>query len=134
MPVDESSVREQIWNLEKFRKWSRKNELVFLPQMMEDGENIMGLTSVLYKERKWLLVVTDRKLILLYRKLVDGYEKTLPIAHVISASCEAGLMFAKLVIVTKKDRITFDSVIKGDAIAIRDILSELVEKGQARPQ
>lgn len=129
MPLEESSVREQIWNLSRFRRWSNKNELVFLPQLMEKDENIMGLTSVLYAERKWLLVVTDRKLVLLYRKIVNGFEQTIPLSDIISVSCKKGFMFAKLTVGTRKGEMIFDSVIKNDALAIKDILSGMILKG-----
>ena len=129
MPIDESSIRGQILKLKDFRRWSNKNELIFLPQLMEEEEIVKGLTSVLYKERKWLMILTDRKVIFLYRKMIDGIQESISLSDIVSVSCETGLMFARLILRTDKKEMNLESILKKDALIIKDLLSDmLIEK------
>lgn len=129
MPIDESSIRGQILKLKDFRRWSNKNELTFLPQLMVEEEIIKALTSVLYNERKWLMVLTDRKVIFLYRKMIDGIQESIPLSDIVSVSCETGLMFARLILQTDKKEMNLDSILKKDALVIKELLSDmLIEK------
>ncbi len=128
MPVDESSIRGQILRLKDFRRWSNKTELNFLPQLMEGEEIVKALTSVLYKERKWLMVLTDRKVIFLYRKIIDGIQETIPLSEIVSVSCETGLMFARLILQTDEKKMNLDSILKKDAQIIKELLSDLLIK------
>lgn len=127
MTIDESSLRNQILELKDFRKWANKNELLFLPQLMENTEKIKAVTSVLYIERKWLLVITDKKLIFLYRKIMNGIQETVPVSAIESFTCKTGIMFARLTIQTDTKTMVLDSILKKEALLIRDILSEMLK-------
>lgn len=126
MPIDESSIRGQILKLKDFRRWSNKNELNFLPQLMEEDEIVKALTSVLYKERKWLMVLTDRKVIFIYRKMIDGIQESIPLSEIVSVSCETGMMFARLILQTDKKEMDLESILKKDALIIRELLSDML--------
>ncbi len=128
MPIDESSIRGQILRLKDFRRWSNKTELNFLPQLMEGEEIVKALTSVLYKERKWLMVLTDRKVIFLYRKIIDGFQETIPLSEIVSVSCETSFMFARLILQTDEKEMNLDSILKKDAQIIKELLSDLLIK------
>jgi hypothetical protein len=127
MAAEIQTIRQQIHALQHFRRWERKNELQFLPQLMDGDETVRALTSVLYMERKWLFVITDRKLIFLYRKIINGFQQTVPLSDINSVSCVKGLMFAKLRIVTGKGEMVLESILKKDALLIHDILSGTIQ-------
>lgn len=127
MTTDIQAISEQIYALKDFKRWGRKNELQFLPQLMDEDEHIRALTSILYMERKWLFIVTDKKIIFLYRKILNGFQQTIPLSDITSVSCVKGLMFAKLRIETGDNEMVLESILKKDALLIRDILSETIQ-------
>lgn len=127
MTSEIQTLRQQIDALKDFKRWGRKNELQFLPQLMDEDETVRALTSVLYTERKWLFVVTDKKIIFLYRKIISGLQQTIPLSEIKTVSCAKGLMFAKLRIGTGNNEMVLESILKKDALLIRDILSEAIQ-------
>ncbi|MBN1333440.1 MAG: PH domain-containing protein [Synergistales bacterium] len=125
MAVAEKIVAEQLKALPDFRKWNNKGEIAFLPRILEPDEKILGLTAALYRDHKWLVTVTDKRIIFLRRKLMEGITDQLLMEGIESVKSETGFLFGRIIIGTRKgETLEINSVMKKDAL----LLTAMIEK------
>ncbi|MDF9433006.1 PH domain-containing protein [Chromohalobacter israelensis] len=74
-----------------------KKEIKHLPEVLNDGEPVLGLASGMMDNKTWLIVLTDQRILLLDKGMLYGLRQTeFRLGHVSSVSYETGLMMGKI--------------------------------------
>lgn len=83
-----------------------KKELNYLPEVLQDGEQILAFTSGLMGGNTWLISLTDRRIIFLDKGMIYGLkQEAIPLNRVNAVSGSTGLIFGKIIITDgAKDR------------------------------
>ena len=83
-----------------------KKELNYLPEILQDGEQILAFSSGLMNGNTWLISLTDRRIILLDKGMIYGLkQESIPLNRVNAVSGSTGLFFGKIIITDgAKDR------------------------------
>lgn len=71
----QESVAQQIAQLEKPYIFWTKREISALPEILNNDEKIVALTSGMMKNRTWLLICTDRRMIFLNHNMFLGAQQ-----------------------------------------------------------
>jgi len=123
MPVSDNVISDQIKELKDFRNWQNRPEISFLPKIVDEGEKISAITVGLYIESKWLLTLTDRRIILIHRKFLEALSDEILLKDICSLTLKKGLLFSRMDFLTKDDReLTIESIMKKDADKIMEII------------
>jgi len=124
MAVSEDTVAEQIARLTDCRKWTSKREIFFLPRIIQPEETILGLTSALFREHKWLVTVTDRRIIFLRQKLMEGIQDEIALSDLEKVESRTGLLFGEIhLLTTRGESLTIGSIMKKDVQSLTSIIS-----------
>jgi len=76
-----------------------KKELNYLPEVLQEGEEILAFTSGFMEEDTWLIVLTDKRIIFLNKGMIFGLKQmVIPLDRINSVSGETGLVFGKIYI------------------------------------
>lgn len=76
-----------------------KKELNYLPEILQDGEQVLAFTSGMMDGNTWLLTLTDKRLIFLDKGLIFGLrQEIIPLNRVNAVSGETGLLFGSIYI------------------------------------
>ncbi|MBZ0263365.1 PH domain-containing protein [bacterium] len=76
MAVNKQIVDEQIKALEgTFDTFGTKKEIEYLPEILNPEETIHALASGMLRGTTWLLIVTDKRVIFVDKKMVGGLEQ-----------------------------------------------------------
>ncbi|MCL0096738.1 PH domain-containing protein [Thermodesulfovibrionales bacterium] len=83
-----------------------KKELNFLPEILQDGEEILAFTSGLMGGNTWLITLSDRRIIFLDKGMIYGLKQEIvPLNRVNAISGSTGIIFGKIIITDgAKDR------------------------------
>jgi len=83
-----------------------KKELNYLPEILQDGEQILAFSSGLMNNNTWLISLTDRRIIFLNKGMIYGLkQEVIPLNRVNAVSGSTGLIFGKIIITDgAKDR------------------------------
>ena len=128
MAVDKKVVDEQIKNLGEFHQWFTKKEIKYLPEVLDEGEEIKAMTSGYYEGNTWLIVVTTRRVLFLDKGMIYGLKQMeMPLAQITSVSHKTGLMFGEIEIDTAGGKKKIETISKKDVIKVAAIISDLVK-------
>jgi hypothetical protein len=103
MPVDKAIVEAQIRALPglQYNSFGTKREVAYLPELLAEGETIKALSSGTVDAKMWLIVVTDRRILLLDKGIFFGLSQLeLPIAGIRSVSHKTGMLLGEILIDT----------------------------------
>lgn len=83
-----------------------KKELNYLPEILQDEEQILAFTSGIMGANTWLISLTDRRIIFLDKGMIYGLkQEAIPLNRVNAVSGSTGLIFGKIIITDgAKDR------------------------------
>jgi hypothetical protein len=74
-----------------------KKELHFLPEVLQDGENVIAFSSGLMDGNTWLITLTDRRLIFLDKGMIYCLKQSfIPLDKVNSVSGQTGIFFGTI--------------------------------------
>ncbi|RMH46002.1 MAG: hypothetical protein D6694_03970 [Gammaproteobacteria bacterium] len=84
-----------------------KKELHYLPEILQDGEQILAFTSGMMDGNTWLITLTDRRVIFLDKGMIYGLkQESIPLNRINAVSGTTGLLFGKIIITDgAKDRL-----------------------------
>ena len=84
-----------------------KKELRYLPEILQDGEQILAFTSGVMDGNTWLITLTDKRIIFLDKGMIYGLkQEIIPLNRVNAISGSTGLLLGKIIITDgAKDRI-----------------------------
>lgn len=93
--------------------WTRK-EVRSLPKVLEQGEQVVALTSGFVDNKTWLLVCTDRRVIFLNRGMIYGLKQIqMPLSRINSIDHEVGIAFGSISIWDGATRMTVGTILRG---------------------
>lgn len=76
-----------------------KKELRHLPEVLQDGEQVLAFSSGLMDANTWLITLTNRRIIFLDKGMIFGLKQTvIPLNKVNAISGKTGLMFGEIAI------------------------------------
>ena len=76
-----------------------KKELHYLPEILQEGEEILAFTSGLMDGNTWLITLTNKRIIFLDKGMIFGLKQTvIPLDRINSVSGKTGLMFGEIYI------------------------------------
>lgn len=108
-------VRDQIARLPsegRYLFWTSK-EVRSLPQILEDNERILAITSGFVDKNTWLLVCTDRRVIFLDRGWLYGIKQIqMPLNRINSIDHEIGIAFGTISIWDGATRMTVGTILR----------------------
>jgi len=80
-------------------KFLTKKELMYLPDILQLGEEILTFTSGLMDKNTWLITLTDRRIIFLDKGMLYGLkQEDIPLNRVNAISSSTGLFFGNITI------------------------------------
>lgn len=104
------------------RRWVVEDELKALPDELGEGEQVLTLAEANRGLRAGLLVLTDRRLLWLY-KMFGERRLDLPYAEIESVSGERGFLEAKVTIGAQGEKIEFSEIAPKERLAeIEDLV------------
>ena len=129
MAVDKSVIDEQIKKLGDFDQWFTKKEIRYLPEVIDEGEEIRAMTSGLHEGTTWLIVVTNRRLLFLDKGFFYGLKQMeMPLAQITSVSHKTGLMFGEIEVDTAGGKKKIEQISKKDVPKVAAIISDLLKQ------
>ena len=76
-----------------------KKELHHLPEVLQDGEQILSFSSGIVDANTWLITLTDRRILFLDKGMIFGLkQKSIPLNKINAVSGSTGLIFGKITI------------------------------------
>ncbi|SRR6056297_3224857 len=127
MTVSAEYIKEQLNSLKESRRWINRREIGFLPKIVEEGENIHAMTVTLSKEKKWLLALTDQRIVLIHRMMFDAEKDEISLETISNFKINNGLFFSKIDLdLFDGGKRTFDSIMKKDAKKIAGLLDSAI--------
>lgn len=127
MAQNAEAVKARISKLDGQLLQSVGKELADLPEMLYDDEPIHAVASGLIDGHNWLLVVTDRRILLTYHGTLGGRQDLeLPLSQVKSVSCKTGMLLGELLIDTGGQTKKIKSVQKVHARKVAEEVSRLL--------
>lgn len=83
-----------------------KKELNYLPEVLQNNEQVLAFTSGLMDGNTWLITLTDRRIIFLDKGMIYGMKQEIvPLNRVNAVSGKTGILLGKIVITDgAKDR------------------------------
>ena len=111
-----------------------KKELKYLPEILQDGEQVLGFTSGLMGGNTWLITLTNRKIIFLDKGMLFGLkQETIPLNRINAVSGSTGIFFGKIVITDgAKDREITNVWKKTVTVFINKCQEAIFENSQAK--
>lgn len=131
MAIDKSIIDEQIKALDQFDISFAKKEITYLPEVIVQGEIIMGLTRGFLGGDSYLFAITSRRLLLLHKGMICGLKQIeIPIDQISTISHTIGLMSGKLQIMTISAVMIIEQINKKEVARIAQIISDVVQTSQ----
>ena len=135
MPVDQLQVNEQLKTLSTFSQFGTKKEIAALPEILNTQETIHALGSGMMDNHKWIIVVTDQRILFLDKGMVYGLkQKEIPINTISGISHEVGMLFGSITIGSAATTSKLTQVEKALTAPLAKTLSEVVQASQGSPK
>ncbi|WP_416139054.1 PH domain-containing protein [Halomonas sp. HK25] len=112
-----------------------KKELNHLPELMHDGEQLMGFASGLMDNKTWLIALTDQRILLLDKGMFYGLSQTeFRLGNVSAISYETGMLMGKLVIQVGSVEHTITQVPKKAVATFAELARKAIDDaGEPKP-
>lgn len=102
-----------------------KKELLHLPSVLSDDEQVLAFTSGLMDGNTWLIALTNQRVIFLDKGMIYGLKQaTIPLDKVNAVSGETGIFFGKIIIEDGASSRVITNVWKKTVIAFTNKMRE----------
>jgi hypothetical protein len=110
------------------------SEVSYLAKVIRDEEDIRAAIHAFYNLKKWIVVATNRRILLLDKGVVFGVTfKEIQISQVGHISCDAGLLMADLRLDASAGEIVLKNVAKFEATKFAHVVSDLIAESKKPP-
>lgn len=124
-------IKARLHELELANEYGYRSEIKLLPNALEAGERLLALSSGIREGRRWYLVFTERRLLLLAKPTMgDPRLISIPREDILEVDARRGLIFAKIQVRTTRDSYTFTNVLKK---SLPTFLGEAARRHNAAP-
>ena len=132
------SIQEEIKSLGEVDLFGTAKEVSHLPEILHDDENIKYLTSGLTDGTTWLIVCTQKRIVLLDYGMFFGMKQSeMALENINSISYQTGLLFGSIEIWHGGARMLIENcdkkTVKPFADAVNAAIKALKENQQAAP-
>ena len=111
-----------------------KKELNYLPEILKEGEQVLGFVTGLMGGNTWLVTLTDNRLIFLDKGMLWGLKQDIvPLSKVQSVSCSTGIIFGEIKIAHGSKTYKIENVIKGTVKIFTNMIQEQIDSINAAP-
>lgn len=94
---DVNIINEEIKSLGKIDSFGTKKEIAFLPEVLNEDENIKALTSGFLDGNTWLIVCTNKRIVFLDKGMIFGLKQVeIPIDKINSIGQKRGLILGEI--------------------------------------
>jgi len=105
-----------------------KKELNYLPEILQDGEQILAFSSGLMDNNTWLITLTDKRIIFLDKGLIYGLKQTIiDLDKVNAVSGSTGLIFGRISITDGAKERKISNVLKKTVKPFTNKVQEAIE-------
>ncbi|GLS03488.1 hypothetical protein GCM10007860_06320 [Chitiniphilus shinanonensis] len=110
-----------------------KKELNHLPEVLADGEQVLGFCSGLMDGNTWLIALTDRRVIFLDKGLLYGLKQTtINLDKINAVTGETGLLLGRIRIQDGAAERTIDNVVKKVVVPFTNRVRDAIAAHQAQ--
>lgn len=128
--ISTQELSAQLAALPKFQPTYIKKELAGLHEKMQPGETVLAALGGTIKNSQWLCVATDRRLVLLLRRVLGGEEfAELGYEAITAFESKLGLMMGELRIVGAWGTKTITGIVKADCKHFVEVVTRLRAEG-----
>jgi tetratricopeptide (TPR) repeat protein len=130
MAVTQEVVTQQIKALNVSTSYMNREEIKCLPEVLEEGEAILFVTSGIYNFN-CLIVATNVRLIFMGKEAFSEIKtNSVPYDRMYAVNQTAGFMFSKVSISIQGEQLVFDMMEKPEAAKLAEIISNCVTRIQ----
>lgn len=106
-------IRARLRQLGLENEYGYRAEAKLIPRALEEGESLLQITSGVREGQRWLLLLTERRVLLLSKPTMGSPKVVgIPREEIRGAEGKRGLFFASLTLETASDRYRFSNVLK----------------------
>ena len=135
MAQTKEKVTQMLNGLASASMYRARREVECLPDILHEDELLKGITSGLHDGKKWLIVVTNKRLLFLDKGMMGALKQLeLPFRQISSVAFKAGLLMGDLEIGTSAKTFKITGVIKTDVQPVAGVITELIEVHQSGSQ
>ena len=110
-----------------------KKELYSLPEVLQDGEQVLAFTSGMKDNNTWLVTLTDRRIIFLDKGMFWGLkQESISLSKINSIYSKMGLMFGEIVISTGSTHSSVTMIAKSAVSGFTNIAQEAIRSFENR--
>ena len=121
-------IREEIEALPCRDEWGTRKEIAELPLILRKGEIIKAMTSGINDGNTWLIVCTNKRVLMLDKGMIYGLKLIdIPLDRINSISHSKGLIFGKIAITDGATTRMIENISKDTVSFFADIVNEQVE-------
>ena len=124
--IDE--IQDEINNLPCKDSWGTRKEISELPKLLHIDEHIKAMTSGFVDGNTWLIVCTNRRVLMLDKGMIYGLELIdIPLDRINSISHTKGLIFGTISITDGAKTRTIENIDKNTVSYFADIVNKEIE-------
>ncbi len=106
-----------------------RRELKALPEVLQEKEQVIAFTSGLMNKNSWLIVLTDKRIILLDKGLIWGLEQiAIELDKINAVSGKTGLIFGEIRIEDSSSERKITNVLKGTVKQFVNLAQQAIEE------
>jgi len=128
MPISKEKINKQLAEIGNFYQWFTKKEINSLPEILADDEIIYGITSGTYKGNTWLIVITQKRVVFLNKRILDGSLRQVefPLKQISSITYDTGFILGSIKFSTSGGEQIIKNIAGGDVPKVARVLSDLI--------
>jgi hypothetical protein len=128
MPISKEKINKQLDEIGNFYQWFTKKEINSLPEILADDEIIYGITSGTYKGNTWLIVITQKRVVFLNKRILDGSLRQVefPLKQISSITYDTGYILGSIKFSTSGGKQIIKNIAGGDVPKVARVLSDLI--------
>lgn len=109
----EKYINERLAQMEDIDSFGTKKEIKELPNLLDDTEELIYITSGMFDNNTWLIALTDKRILFLDKGMIFGLNtKSVDLDMVNSVQFKTGLVFGEFLVVTGVERILIKNLYK----------------------
>lgn len=102
-----------------------KKEFFHLPEVLNTGEEPLGIVSGMMDGNTWLITLTNQRVIFLDKGMIFGVKQVdISLRNIVSVGGKTGLIFGEIMISTSGQNYTIKNVIKSSVIPFTNLVNE----------
>lgn len=128
MSLTAREVSIQLEEMDQFKTYIKEKELSSVHRYMDKGEAIKALLRGYFRGSNWLVVITQRRLLFLNKKVMGGMaEEEISLEDITELEYVKGLFLGKIRIVIRGEEEEIDNILKKESKLAVGILEELLD-------